>query len=74
MRRIEHADQQRAAQPAPQAEPEGGQDDRQVVEPLKDIVQIEIFQRGQVVGKADQGDAAGQYDKPERLLDRKSVV
>jgi len=56
MWRIENADNEGAGQAPPQPEPEGGKDDRQIIETLKNIVQVIKMQWGYVVSEADAGN------------------
>ena len=60
MGRVGDADDERAQQSAAETEPEGGQDDRQVVETLKNVVQVGQVQRSEVVEEADAEDGESQ--------------
>lgn len=53
---IGYADYQSATQSAAQAKPEGRQDDRQVVEPLKDGMEVREMKRRKIVEKTDADD------------------
>ena len=60
MGRIGDADRHGAPQAAPETEPETGQDDRQIVETLENVVQIMKVQRGKIVKQADAENGQGQ--------------
>jgi len=56
MRGIDDTDHDGAAEPAPEAEPECGQDNRDIVETLENVMQVVEVKRGQIMEQADAED------------------
>jgi alpha-D-ribose 1-methylphosphonate 5-triphosphate synthase subunit PhnG len=62
MRNIDHADHQGTADAALQTEPEGSQNDRQIIKPLKDVMEHRDVERSKIMQQADEGDDEEKQD------------
>ena len=62
VRDIQETDDDGGEHTAAQPEPEGGENDREIVEPLKDVMQHRQMQRREVVKEADTDDGCDQHD------------